>query len=274
MRWQSICLVTETVDNMGEKQNPPFPLSISTSMRGRQSRGRIARSATGRSEAAQVVEVYNALAEVYADHYESGNPDRPFLEEFLSHLQTGTRLLDVGCGTGSGAKYFFDRGMRVEGIDLSGSMIEVARQNFPHIRFTRKDIRNSKYRAGHFDAIWAGYSLFHMGREDFQAVLKRIRKALAPDGIFGLIMQEGKGDVQFPEPLCPGKSLLVCLYSIRELTALLSTEGFNVIARKRRGPVSELEYPYQKLLLVSQAVSQPGRSVGAHRAAAKTVVKT
>jgi SAM-dependent methyltransferase len=218
---------------------------------------RVARSATGRLAADQVIEVYDALAEGYADHYVSGNPDRPFLEEFLSHLRRGTRLLDVGCGTGNSAKYFSDHGMRAEGIDLSGSMIEVARRNYPHIRFTRKDIRNSNYRTGHFDAIRAGYSLFHMCREDFRAVLKRIRKALVPDGIFGLMMQEGKGDVQFPEPLVPGKSLLVCLYSIKELTGLLSADGFNVIARKRRGPVSELEYPYQKLLLVSQADRNP-----------------
>ena len=259
---------------MGEKQNQPSQLSISTSLTGRRSRSRVARSATGRSEAEQVIEVYDALAEVYADHYVSGNPDRPFLNEFLSHLRRGTRLLDVGCGTGSGAKYFFDHGMGVEGIDLSGSMIEVAWRNYPHIRFTHKDIRNSSYRTGHFDAIWAGYSLFHMGREDFQAVLKKIRKALVPEGTFGLIMQEGKGDVQFPEPLFPGKSLPVCLYSIEELTELLSTAGFNVIGQKRRGPVSELEYPYQKLLLVSQAdrnhAAPPAHTEQRQRQRAKT----
>ena len=92
-----------------------------------------------------------------------------------------------------------------------------------------------------------------MGREDFQTVLKKIRKTLVPDGIFGLIMQEGRGDVQFPEPLCPGKSSLVCLYSIKELTEILGAQGFSVIALKRRGSVSKLEYPYKKLLLVSQA---------------------
>jgi ubiquinone/menaquinone biosynthesis C-methylase UbiE len=192
---------------------------------GRQSRGRVARSATGRSGAEEVIEVYDALAESYADQYESGNPDRPFLNEFLSHLPKGARLLNVGCGTGSGTKYFFDHGMCVEGMDISRSMIEVARRNYPHIHFTRKDIRNSNYQAASLDAIWAGYSLFHMGRGDFQAVLKKIRKALRSEGIFGLIMQEGKGDVQYPEPLCPGKSLLVCLYSIKGLKAILSTVG-------------------------------------------------
>jgi SAM-dependent methyltransferase len=221
-------------------------------IKGHQSRSRVARSATSGSVAKHVIEVYDALAEAYADHYESGNPDQPFLNEFLSHLRSGARLLDVGCGTGSGTKYFFDHGMRVEGIDLSGGMIDVARRAYPHLRFTRKDVRNSNYQTGHLDAIWAGYSLFHMGRRDFRSVLKNIRKALLPNGIFGLIMQEGKGEVQLPEPLCPGKSLLVHLYSTKELTTILGSEGFNVIAQKRRAPVSELEYPYTKLLLVSQ----------------------
>jgi hypothetical protein len=94
------------LDSMGEKQNPPFPVSITTSLRGRRSRGRIARSDTGRSEAAPVIEVYDALAEVYADHYEPRNPDQPFLKGF-SPISEGVRdLLDVGCGTGSGAKVF------------------------------------------------------------------------------------------------------------------------------------------------------------------------
>jgi len=210
----------------------------------------------------QVIEVYDALAEVYADQYESGTPDRPFLNEFLSHLRRGARLLDVGCGTGSSTKYFFDHGMHVEGIDISGRMIELAKRSYPQIRFTRTDIRDSSYQASHLDAIWAGYSLFHMGREDFQTVLTKCRKALVSDGIFGLIMQEGKGEVRFPEPLCPGKSLLVWLYSIKELTVILSAKGFNVIAQDRRGPVSELEYPYKKLLFVSRGPSQLPSAVG------------
>jgi SAM-dependent methyltransferase len=219
---------------------------------GRRSRGQGAMSATSRLETGQVIEVYDTLAKIYADQYESGNPDRPFLDEFLSHVPKRARLLDVGCGTGSGTKRFSDHGMRVEGIDISRSMIEVASRNYPHIRFTCNDIRNSNYPAGYLDAIWAGYSLFHMGRKDFQAVLKKVRTALRAEGIFGLIMQEGKGEVHFPEPLCPGKSLLVCLYSVKELTSILSAEGFKVIARKRRGPVSALEYPYKKLLLVAR----------------------
>jgi SAM-dependent methyltransferase len=38
-------------------------------------------------------------------------------------------LLDLCCGTGQLAVYFLERGYRVTGIDLSESMLEIARQN-------------------------------------------------------------------------------------------------------------------------------------------------
>lgn len=200
-----------------------------------------------------VTEIYDALAKNYAEHYESGNPDRPFLDEFLSHVKKGSRLLDLGCGTGNAANYFFEHGMQVEGIDLSSRMIEVATQRYSAIHFRRADIRNLDCQAGGLDALWAGYSLFHMVQKDFAFTLEKIRSALVIGGIFGTTLQEGEGQVQFPEPLLPGKKLLVCLYSRAELTRILSAKGFKVIAYKRRKPASELEYPYNKLLMISSS---------------------
>ena len=200
-----------------------------------------------------VIEIYDALAKDYAEHYECGNPDRPFLDEFLNHIKKGSRLLDLGCGTGTGAKYFFDHGMQVEGIDLSSRMIEVASRRYPDIQFRRADIRNLDYQGGGLDAVWAGYSLFNMVQKDFESTLEKIRSALVVGGIFSLTLQEGRGQVQFPQPLLPGKSLLVCLYSIEELNGILSAKGFKVISHKRRKPTSELEYPYNKLSMISRA---------------------
>jgi SAM-dependent methyltransferase len=204
-----------------------------------------------------VAEIYDALAKDYAEHYESGNPDRRFLDEFLRHVKKGSRLLDLGCGTGSGAKYFFEHGMQVEGIDLSRRMIEVATRRYPDIRFRMADIRNLDYQADGLDAVWAGYSLFHMVRKEFESTLEKIRSALVIRGIFGLTVQEGRGQVQFPEPLLPGKRLLVCLYSREELAGILSAKGFKVIAHQSRKRASELEYPYNKLLTISRASAVP-----------------
>jgi SAM-dependent methyltransferase len=201
----------------------------------------------------QVSETYDAIASIYSDKYEAGDPDKVFLDEFLSHVEKGARVLDLGSGTGSGAKYFFDHGMRIEGIDVSGRMVKEAQRHYPEIPFRKADIRNLGHPRKKFDAIWAGYSLFHMGREDFRATLKKIRAAIRDGGIFGLTMQEGKGELQVPEPLVPGKYLLVCLYTRDELEGLLKLNGFEVISYKCRGPASALEYPYTKMLFIARA---------------------
>jgi hypothetical protein len=70
-------------------------------------------------------------------------------------------------------------------------------------------------------------------------------------------MQEGNGEIQFSVPLFPGKSLLVCLYSRKELTTILHAKGFKAIAYKRRRPASEIEYPYNKLSSVAETTAGP-----------------
>jgi SAM-dependent methyltransferase len=207
-----------------------------------------------------VCEIYDALAEDYAQNYESGNPDKPFLDEFLSHLQKAARLLDLGCGTGSSSKYFFEHGMRVEGLDLSPKMIELASRRFPEIRFRTADLRHLTVATGQLEAVWAGYCLFHVKRQEFKGVIAEIRRWLVFDGVFGLTMQEGAGVIDSPEALLPGKALPVCLYSAEELKAVLRANNFEVITDKKRRPVSELEYPYDKLLLVARAIGKPAAS--------------
>lgn len=53
------------------------------------------------------------------------------------YLQSGGKtLLDVACGTGGHIKYLQDH-FQVSGVDLSESMLAVARKKFPHLSFYR-----------------------------------------------------------------------------------------------------------------------------------------
>jgi SAM-dependent methyltransferase len=206
----------------------------------------------------KVIEIYDALAEQYALHYESGNPDKPLWGEFLKHVKKGSKLLDLGCGTGSTADYFFQRGMRVEGVDLSPRMIEVAKRRFPAIVFRRGDIRKLRYPLGQLGAVWAGYSLFHMPRSDFEKVVAKVRRLLARGGIFGLTMQEGSGVSEVPDPFVRGKAMLVCRYSLEQLKAILVANHFRILAHKKRRPASRAEYPFDKLLMIAESIANPG----------------
>jgi len=208
----------------------------------------------------RVIEIYDQLAEEYALHYESGHPDKPLWDKFLKHVKKGSRLLDLGCGTGSTADYFFQRGMKVEGVDLSSGMIAVAKRRFPKIVFRRGDIRKWKSPSGRFDAVWAGYSLFHMPRNDFETVVAKIRRLLAQGGVFGLTMQEGSGESELPDPFVPGKAMLVCRYSLEQLRNILEANHFRLLAHKKRRPVSRAEYPFDKLLLIGEAIANRSES--------------
>jgi len=44
----------------------------------------------------------------------------------------GESLLDIGCGTGSSIKPFYQKGMQVTGIDPSPYMLDIATKNFGH----------------------------------------------------------------------------------------------------------------------------------------------
>lgn len=54
-----------------------------------------------------------------------------------------SRILDIGCGTGNMVASLGSKGLDVLGIDISKSMIEKAREKFPHYKFEVGDALNS-----------------------------------------------------------------------------------------------------------------------------------
>ena len=201
-----------------------------------------------------VVKIYDQVAEEYArryDHLESKD-DLVFLETFVDHLKHGFRIADIGCGTGYSTGYFVKHGMQAEGVDLSLSMITIARRNYPDISFKNEDLRTYAPNQP-VDAVWAGYCLFHLEQDDFERTLDRIRSYLKPGGVFGLVMQEGKsGETLADEPLLSGAKIYVRVYAEAELEEILKRHGFTVTLRKRKPPMYEMEFPYTKLLLIAR----------------------
>ena len=64
------------------------------------------------------------------------------------------KILDLGCGTGDLANELYRRGVNVVGIDHSSTMVEQAKQKYPHIPFYVEDITNLPH-AEEFDAIFS-----------------------------------------------------------------------------------------------------------------------
>lgn len=201
----------------------------------------------------RAVEIYNEIAEEYSKNYDSidGEEDLIFLRTFLAHLSPGSSLIDLGCGTGFSTGWFKKNGIEVEGLDLSSKMIEIARRNYPTIKFSIVDMRTF-HPGNEVDAVWAGYSMFHFDQNDFEKTIENIKTYLKPGGVFGLVMQEGNGEVEIPEPFLPDKTIYLHLYSEDELSEILTQYGFEVTGRERKLAQHPNEFAYNKLLLIGR----------------------
>jgi len=199
----------------------------------------------------KVIEIYDQIAEDYTKTYDKidSEDDLIFLNVFLTYLDPGSQVVDLGCGTGFSAGYFEKHGMIVEGVDLSSNMIAIAKRNYPQIRFSIQDMRTFEPKEN-VDAVWAGYSLFHLEQNDFERTLERIRGYLKPGGTFGLVMQEGEGEVETEEPFLPGEKVYMHLYTKREVEDVLKKHGFAVLETRIKPPMDSKEFAYNKLLVI------------------------
>ncbi|WP_241562499.1 class I SAM-dependent methyltransferase [Streptomyces hoynatensis] len=103
------------------------------------------------------------------------------------HGAPGTRLLDLGCGTGKSALGLSRRGFGVTGVDLSPEMLAAARakEGAGEVRFVRGDVR-ALPDLGPFDVVTTmGEPFTHLaGEEELAAAFRGAARALVPGGLF------------------------------------------------------------------------------------------
>lgn len=100
---------------------------------------------------------------------------RGVLLSWLPADMTGLRLLDAGCGTGALAVEAARRGADVVAVDVSGQLVDVARERAPEglsIDWRVGDMLSAEF--GEFDHVVAMDSLIHYEADDMVAAVRTL----------------------------------------------------------------------------------------------------
>ena len=142
-------------------------------------------------------------------------------DRFATLLPPGARILDLGCGSGRDTKHFLDAGFEVTATDGSPELCALASElaGIP----VRCELFSDLADVDAYDGIWACSSILHLPRPELEDVLRKMARALRPNGVVytsfkhGTFegMRNGRHFTDFTEP-----ALREFLVSVPELRIL------------------------------------------------------
>ncbi|MFE6200122.1 class I SAM-dependent methyltransferase [Streptomyces sp. NPDC057838] len=201
---------------------------------------------------------YDAVAEEYAEHFrDAATPlDLGLLYGFAELVGEGGEVADLGCGPGRVTAYLASRGLSVFGLDLSESMLAIARREHPALRFEQGSMLDLDLPDGSLDGVVAWYSTIHTPVEHLPALFAGLHRVLRPGGHLLLGFQYGEEPRRYEEAFGHRVSLSFHRRRPERMAALLEGAGFTVRSRTVREADEEYGEPVPQAALVARRPSR------------------
>lgn len=131
---------------------------------------------------------YRNVARIYDRMFDTMNKGLKLVGIRMFRPTKGMSILDVGCGTGSHLELYQRYKCNLYGLDLSPSMLNVARERLGDTaQLDLGDATDMPYEDNKFDLVISMLSLHEMPPETRSAVLNEIKRVLKNDGRILLI---------------------------------------------------------------------------------------
>lgn len=174
---------------------------------------------------------YAARADEYADALGSMNAvhpsDKQLVDTWASRLSG--RVLDAGCGPGHWTDYLHRRGLDMHGIDITPRFIDRARASHPSVPFELCSIDAIDEPDASFGGVLSWFSTIHHKPPEIGIPFLEFARVLHHGGTLVLGYFDGPKTEPFDHAV-----VRAYRWSMRELSAVLETAGFDIIETHRR----------------------------------------
>lgn len=111
------------------------------------------------------------------------------IPDLLQKYVKGKMALDYGCGPGGSSAFLKELGFLVDGVDISESMVNLARQAMPENNFSVLQEDKILAEDEHYDLVFCSWVLQEISpKNKLAAVLSEISRVLKKHGIFAAIV--------------------------------------------------------------------------------------
>ena len=181
------------------------------------------------------------------------------LQEFIDSVPAEAEVLDAGCGTGRMITALQamtrDTGQRfqLQGCDVSETMVGIAQEAHPHLRFMEAGLAELPYPDGQFHGVLAWYSIIHLEPLALEEVFAKISRVLRPGGFLLLGFQTGSGSRLIQRAYGKDINLTAYLHDVEDVLTRLQRCAFTERATLRRAAGAAENYGQGFLLVQSQS---------------------
>ncbi|CAL9476544.1 class I SAM-dependent methyltransferase [Streptomyces sp. Tu 3180] len=199
---------------------------------------------------------YDAIAEDYAAHFRDvhmAHPlDRAVMGGFAELVGKDGPVADLGCGPGKVTAYIASLGLSVFGLDLSASMLAVARREHPDLRFEQGSMLDLDLPDGSLAGVVSWYSTVHTPHDELPSLFGEFRRVLTPGGRLLLAFQVGDEPLRVEQPFGHPVSADFQRRRPERIAGILEASGFTVGLRSVRAADEALGESTPQAILIAR----------------------
>lgn len=187
----------------------------------------------------ETIETYNISAKAYQDKFMEMDLYNDTYDTFCRLInRCNAKIFDIASGPGNVAKYILCKrpDFKVFGIDLSPTMIELARLNNPQADFAVMDCRDIHAIDAKFNGIMSAFCIPYLSKDESRKLISDASLLLELNGLLYISTMEGDYDKSGYETtsFSGNNRVFVYYHTADYIIACLIELGFEIVDFQRK----------------------------------------